>query len=303
MPTKVSGKINDSIITRFVRPIAGGRRRQGGKANRSGKVEDMALVVIIDDDSSVCRLLETLVAQADGGTLFLDEIGEMPLSLQKTFLRVLETRRFRPIGSKEERQSNFRIVASTNRDLDDMVRKGRFRQDLLYRLRTFHLHLPALRARREDIPLLANHHLRRLNNLYGGLEKQLSSDLLDLLDRHDWPGNVRELVNTIDSALSAARDEGVLYSCHLPAALRARVTRKRIAGHHLPDPAAPAPVAAQPLPPLQAFREQAIEKAETHYLTTLLSNAQGSMTHACAMAGVSRSRLYELMKKHAITAG
>lgn len=245
---------------------------------------------------------EGLVAQADGGTLFLDEIGEMPLSLQKAFLRVLESRCFRPIGGKEERRSDFRIVASTNRDLDQMVRKGRFRQDLLYRLRTFHLHLPALRHRRQDIPLLAEYHLQRLSRLYGGTPKEMSADFLEVLAGHDWPGNVRELVNTIDSALSAARDATVLYSCHLPADLRAKVACSQIT-KPCARPAEATPFdAARPLPPLQAFREKMIEKAETQYLNTLLSNAGGNMSNACTTAGISRSRLYELMKKHAIAA-
>jgi two-component system, NtrC family, response regulator len=247
---------------------------------------------------------EGLVAQADGGTLFLDEIGEMPLELQKAFLRVLETRSFRPIGAKQERTSNFRIIASTNRDLDEMVQQGSFRKDLLYRLRTFHLQLPALRQRPEDIPALAQYHIKRLNTLYGWPTKEISPEFVEMLQRHDWPGNVRELVNTIDSALSAARYETVLFDFHLPAELRMQVTRKgferRQTGISIDTDGALAPL-HQDLPPLQNYREQVIEKAETSYLNALMSNAKGNITTACSMAGVSRSRLYEMMKKHAVT--
>ncbi|MBI5552053.1 MAG: sigma-54-dependent Fis family transcriptional regulator [Desulfobacterales bacterium] len=241
-----------------------------------------------------------LIMQADGGSLFLDEVGEMPLGLQKSFLRVLETHRFRPIGGKQEVASNFRIIASTNRDLDEMVAQGRFRKDLLYRLRAFHLKLPALHQRREDIAELALHHLQRLSAIYGEPAKEVSPDLLEVLSAYDWPGNVRELVNTIECVLAAARYDAALFACHLPPALRAHAARKRLVKPTATATPGTMPPAGGAFPLLQAVREAAIEKAEADYLSALMSSVQGSMHKACSLSGVSRSRLYELLKKHAI---
>ncbi|MBI5897105.1 MAG: sigma-54-dependent Fis family transcriptional regulator [Desulfobacterales bacterium] len=244
---------------------------------------------------------EGLIVQADGGTLFLDEVGEMPLELQKTFLRVLESHRFRPIGGKQEVASDFRIIASTNRDLDAMVHEGTFRGDLLYRLRAFHLILPPLRERREDIRELALHHLRRVSVLYGVPTKELSPDFLDLLEAYHWPGNVRELVNTMECGLAAARFETVLFDFHLPTRLRAHVIRQKVSGRPPQQtPAAPMIKSDGAFPLLQTVRDQAIEKAEVDYLNALMTTAEGSIAKACTLSGVSRSRLYELLKKHAI---
>ncbi len=243
-----------------------------------------------------------LIMQADGGTLFLDEVGEMPLDLQKAFLRVLESHRFRPIGGKQELSSNFRLISSTNRDLAAMVRQGRFRKDLLYRLQTFHLELPPLRARREDIKELAHYHIDRLCALYGLKPRKAPADVLEILEAYDWPGNVRELVHTIDHALAGARNDAGLYACHLPRELRAQVARKNLNRQVPPvEAAAGAVPPRQSLPPLQIFREEAVEKAENNYLQALMTATHGSMAKACSLSGVSRSRLYELLKKHAIS--
>ncbi len=246
---------------------------------------------------------EGLIAQADGGTLFLDEVGEMPLDVQKSFLRVLESKRFRPIGGKQEQQSNFRIIASTNQNLDDMVRQGTFRKDLLYRLRTFHLELPPIRLRREDIKEIARHHLHRLNSLYGWESKALSAEFLALLDTYEWPGNVRELVNALEHALAAAQQQDILLDYHLPTRIRAWAARKKLDGVKPKSAAAGAFGVSGTLPPLQAYREQAIEQAESDYLGALMTAADGNIGKACRLSGVSRSRLYELLKKYAISTG
>lgn len=244
---------------------------------------------------------EGLIAQSDGGTLFLDEVGEMPLDVQKSFLRVLESKRFRPIGGKKELQSNFRIIASTNQDLDDMVAQGTFRKDLLYRLRTFHLTLPPLRQRREDIGEIARHHLNRLNRLYGWEPKVVSPEFTELLCHYEWPGNVRELVNALEHALAAARQQDTLLDYHLPTRIRAWAAREKL--DQAKPEMSPRPAVAGGLPPLQAFREQAIARAEADYLDTLMTASGGNIGKACNVSGVSRSRLYELLKKHAINTG
>lgn len=169
-----------------------------------------------------------LVKQADGGTLFLDEVGELPISLQKIFLRVLEGRTFRAVGSAKETTSNFRLLAATNRDLDIMVENGQFRSDLLYRLLGSHIQLPPLRDISEDINELACHHIRRYCKRFQLTYRDFSTDFLEALMQYDWPGNIRELVNTIEQAVTRSRNETTLYSRHLPKNIRARLARQTI---------------------------------------------------------------------------
>ena len=141
-----------------------------------------------------------LARLADGGTLFLDEVGEMPVSLQKTFLRVLHEKRFRPVGGTVEIQSDFRLIAATNRDLEPMIERGEFRRDLYFRLKTIALPLPPLRARPEDIKPLTLAIVDRLCAAYGLPAKGFDAEFLSSLEAHDWPGNVRELQNVLEQA-------------------------------------------------------------------------------------------------------
>ena len=134
---------------------------------------------------------------ADGGTLFLDEIGEMPLSLQPKLLRALQEGEVRPVGATVTKKVDVRIVGATNRDLEKEVAAGRFREDLYYRLRVFPLRLPALRERREDIPLLAGHFLERYGREFGKPAAGFSQQAMEVLQSYKWPGNVRELENEV----------------------------------------------------------------------------------------------------------
>ena len=142
---------------------------------------------------------------ADGGTLFLDEIAEMPLTTQVKLLRVLETKEFMPVGSETVKKVDVRIIAAANKDLQKEVDKKNFRKDLYFRLKAVTLNIPALRERREDIPLLANHFLRLYaeNNKIPDLH--ITVDALDLLTQYHWPGNVRELKNTVETAAALSR--------------------------------------------------------------------------------------------------
>ncbi|MET0091881.1 MAG: sigma-54 dependent transcriptional regulator, partial [Candidatus Thiodiazotropha sp.] len=144
---------------------------------------------------------EGLFTYAEGGTLFLDEIGEMPLSMQAHLLRALEERSIRPVGSNREYSVDVRIVVATNKKLQEEVRKGRFREDLYYRLNVFALPIPALRERPEDIPLLINYFMHQLSVELGVESKTLSEAELSRLMSYDWPGNVRELSNVIERSL------------------------------------------------------------------------------------------------------
>ncbi len=151
-----------------------------------------------------------LFEQCDGGTLFLDEIGDMPAPVQVKLLRVLQDGTFSRVGSNETQKSDVRIVAATNKNLAEEVSRGNFREDLFYRLNVVEIHLPPLRARAEDIPLLAEHFLRLTIKRNGMTPVKLSSEAIEHLQEHSWPGNVRELENTIARACALATNDVLL---------------------------------------------------------------------------------------------
>lgn len=246
-----------------------------------------------------------LIKQADGGTLFLDEVGELPLGVQKTFLRVLQEHRFRPLGARQEVRSDFRLVAATNRNLEQMVAEGAFRQDLLYRIRSISLELPVLRERRQDIKELVSFHLSRLAQEYNTEIKGLSAGFLETLMAYDWPGNVRELLQALDEAFAAGYRDPMLFPMHLPVRIRARVARGAIAEKQLTPPDTmpdrrfgrePKPDLAASLPTLKEVKQD----AERRYLDQLMGRTDGDIAAACAASGLSRSRLYDLLKLHGI---
>lgn len=142
-----------------------------------------------------------LVEAADGGTLFLDEVGELPLATQVKLLRFLQEREFQRLGETATRQANVRVIAATNRDLQQMIREGEFREDLYYRLNVISITVPPLRERVKDIPLLANHFLKKYAQRTGKEIRRISSEALRKLENYDWPGNVRELENTMERAV------------------------------------------------------------------------------------------------------
>ncbi len=241
---------------------------------------------------------EGLIQRADGGTLFLDEIGELPESIQKTFLRFLQEHRFRPVGGKEERESNFRLVAATNRNLDEMTKSGAFRKDLLFRLRSLSIECPPLRECREDIMELSIYHVAKFCGRLGIETKGFSPEFFDALTSYDWPGNIRELFNTLEGALTLAGDDPTLYSRHLPTHIRIWMARASVgkqdgAGMGSKGAADPAGV----LPRLKEFRES----LERQYLKDLMNLTRRDMKKACQTSGLSRSRLYELLKKYNIS--
>jgi two-component system NtrC family response regulator len=265
-----------------------------------------------------------LVAAAHGGSLFLDEMGEMPMSLQKTFLRVLHEHSFRPVGSLVEHTSDFRLIAATNRDLVAMIEAGTFRSDLYFRLKAITLELPPLRLRPEDVAPLTLYILGRLRERYGLPQKGFDADFLAILQEYDWPGNVRELENVLERAFVAAGREKALYPMHLPQDVRIRVTRRSLvrsreqaafpgaarqasprpgdAAADAPPFAAAAPDTAaaplaglfsKPLPSLRDFRDD----MERIYLSRVLAECGGDLKRAMEISGLSRSHFYALLKK------
>ena len=146
-----------------------------------------------------------LIKDADGGTLFLDEIGELPVAVQASFLRVLQEHRFRPVGGDREIESDFRLISATNRSLEEMVIKGEFRQDLLFRLQSLTVELPPLRSCRQDIKDLAIYYMVKLCERDGMETKGFSPDFFEVLIDYDWPGNTRELINALENSLANAK--------------------------------------------------------------------------------------------------
>nr|WP_321257972.1 sigma-54 dependent transcriptional regulator [uncultured Pseudodesulfovibrio sp.] len=256
-----------------------------------------------------------LIKLADHGTLFLDEVGEMPLSMQKAFLRVLQERTFRPVGDTREQTSNFRLVAATNRNLDDMVDKGEFRSDLLYRLKTMHIHLPPLMDRPEDIRALSVFRVQQLCKQYGMEPKTLGSDFHPALASYNWPGNVRELFNTLERAVVASGDEKTLYAMHLPRELRIKMAKaqiERMTGTEVVSDKADTTVAEpvrkigqdifedifdQELPTLRDFKGM----AEKIYLGELIRQCGGDLAKILITSKLSRSHFYSLLKKYGLS--
>jgi len=243
-----------------------------------------------------------LIKQADGGTLVLDEVGELPVTMQKAFLRVLQEHRFRPLGSKHEAESNFRLVAATNRNLEEVVEKGLFRNDLLFRLRSISIELPPLRTRPEDIKDLVLYHTARMCESYGLGPKGFAPEFLQVLSAYDWPGNVRELVNTLDMALAAARHEPTLFPKHLPSKMRIQLARALVGKGSLSQSltAETVPLGAG-LPKLRKYRDAAVKLAEKQYLQNLMTVVAGNLKEACRISGLSQPRLYALLKLHKIS--
>jgi two-component system NtrC family response regulator len=235
---------------------------------------------------------EGMVKLADGGTLFLDEVGELPPTIQKAFLRVLQEKSFRPVGGEKEVASDFRLVVATNRDLTDMAEEGTFRKDLLFRIRGHAIDLPPLRERGEDAVEIARDLITRLCRRRGQGMKGTTEAFLKILLDYSWPGNVRELNHALERAIDAAADQPVLHPVHLPTLIRVSVAR----GAVREDLNVPGQGGGEAFPQLK----DAKKAAEMMYLRDLMDSTGGDINKACRLANVSRSRLYALLKEHGI---
>ncbi|QJT07921.1 sigma-54-dependent transcriptional regulator [Oceanidesulfovibrio marinus] len=226
-----------------------------------------------------------LVAQANGGTLFLDEVGELPMSLQKSFLRVLQEQRFRPVGSATEETSDFRLVAATNRDLEKMTEHGTFRSDLLFRLRTIELNMPPLRERVADIEVLARHFLSESCNRYAVPPKTLSRQLLKVLTGYAWPGNVRELANVMEAAVIESGAANVVYPKHLPSHIRLsfldKPKKKRQQN----------PAQEMPLGELMPYMEYKVQRDRAYFMR-LMEACSNDVSEASRLSGLSVPSIY-----------
>ena len=232
-----------------------------------------------------------LVKMADKGTLFLDEVGEMPLSTQKSFLRVLQEKRFRPLGDSREMSSDFRLITATNRDLDLMVKQGEFRQDLLYRLCAIQLRIPPLRERGNDIKQMAMFHINRLCDEYQISNKGFEQGFFDTLNAYDWPGNVRELFNVLETAFVASGNERTLFAMHLPREIRSQVAKASI----LKDTCGKQDTDIS-IPSFKEFKHL----MEIKYLKKIIAKTNGNVQMILKQSGLSKSHFYNLLKKYGI---
>ncbi|MEZ4359078.1 MAG: sigma 54-interacting transcriptional regulator [Kofleriaceae bacterium] len=219
---------------------------------------------------------------ASGGTVFLDELGELSLDLQPKLLRVLEQRELRRVGGSRTLKVDLRVIAATRKDLRSEVEKGKFREDLYFRLNVVPITAPPLRERREDIPLLLEHFISKLDNRQS---IELSDSTRAALMAHDWPGNVRELRNVIERAVALGTDPGSLVS--------------PLGGDAGRAPAA-APVDFDPSLSFRDTKEKWNELFERRYLTWLLKRAEGNISKAARDADMDRKYLHKLLRKYAI---
>ena len=219
---------------------------------------------------------------ADGGTLFLDEMGEMPVTLQSKLLRVLQEGTIRAVGATSEKQVDVRIICATNRDLAAEVEKGRFRQDLYYRLMVFPIKLPPLRERREDIPLLAAHFLKRYTEEYRVELPGFTQDSLDALQSYNWPGNIRELENEIQRLVIQAEPGHWLEITDLSPRLRKiEGTITRIA-------------------PKQGTLKEMMEQVERWLITEALRDHGNNKTKTAVTLGITREGLHKKLAKFGV---
>ncbi|MEL6188252.1 MAG: sigma-54 dependent transcriptional regulator, partial [Myxococcota bacterium] len=221
---------------------------------------------------------------AQGGTIFLDELGELPSSLQPRLLRVLETRRVKRIGENTQRPVDVRVIAATNRNLEDEVRARRFRSDLYFRLAVIRVELPPLRDRRDDIPLLAKNFLDRFRERHGSAHFDLTPEVRAALSSYGWPGNVRELRNVIEQAASMS-SQGL----DLALELRSKPARS-------PAEAGPSFSPFLDLPYKEA-RRAALEAFEIAYAQRAVEKAGGNVTKAAEMAEVHRNVLHRILAR------
>jgi two-component system nitrogen regulation response regulator NtrX len=215
--------------------------------------------------------------KAHGGTLFLDEIGDMSLKTQSKVLRTLDEQRFIPVGSDEPVTVDARIIASTNKDLEEEISRGNFREDLFYRLNVIPFSVPPLRERKEDIPLLARHFLKEFSATYGRRPREISDDSIDTLMRYTWPGNVRELRNVIERIVIMNPATIRFERKHLPPLVYRDGTR-RAAGAEF------------------STLHQARDAYERDYILKKLDDNHGNVSRTAEVLGLERSHLYRKMK-------
>ena len=215
--------------------------------------------------------------KADGGTLFLDEVGDMSLKTQSKVLRALDEQRFTPVGGEEAQRVDVRVIASTNKDLDEEISRGNFREDLFYRLNVIPFFVPPLRDHKEDIPQLATYFLKDLASTYGRKPREISDDAVEVLMRYAWPGNVREMRNVIERIVIMNPAVSRYTRKHLPPLVYRDGSRRTLGGEF-------------------STLQQAREAYERDYILRKLDENHGNISRTAEALGLERSHLYRKMK-------
>jgi len=241
---------------------------------------------------------------AQHGTLLLDEIGEMPMQTQAKLLRILEDSKVRRLGGRTEFEVDVRVVAATNKVPEEAVRGGHLREDLYYRLNVFHVHLPPLRERKDDIKAIAEALMGDLNRKHDCKVSYIAPEVIEALERHNWPGNVRELRNVLERAVILA-GEGTIEMRHLPAFLQHREVFQPGGVAGAPSTAPPVPAATTPpaaaKPDTDAVRFQigtTVEEAEKGLILRTLEHTRNNKTRAAEILGISLKTLHNKLKEY-----
>ena len=235
-----------------------------------------------------------LVQLADKGTLFLDEVGELSLALQKKFLRVLQEKKFRPIGAKKEVACDFRLVSATHRDLKQMVDNKTFREDLYFRINAITIEIPPLNKRKSDIPLLARHFIKKNENPDAGISYEATPEFMKALLVYHWPGNVRELLSAVNHSCAYSYGGGELYSRHLPDHIRQYNINIKLDNEPKSEP----PQSSSKQIPFQEMNLKSfLEAQKKAYITQLMAFVEGDVKTACELSGLSKGHLYALLRK------
>lgn len=228
--------------------------------------------------TGACDNHNGLVKEAEGGTLFLDEIGTISPNIQAKLLRLLQEKEYKPLGCPKPKNADIRIIAATNSDLLCLIKEGRFREDLYYRLNIVSIHLPALRERREDIPLLIEHFINKYSREYNKPEIELSQALINEFAAYKWPGNIRELENKIQQMIVMPSNPVITDS-------NITLTTEK-------------PIKESETECLKAVKKRNSSLFEKAYLNQLLKEYSGNVAMAARKAGKSRTGLWNLLKKH-----
>jgi transcriptional regulator with PAS, ATPase and Fis domain len=222
-----------------------------------------------------------MIHEATGGTLFLDEVAEMPPELQTRFLRVLQEREYRPLGSTKTIKSDFRLVAATNRPVQDAIREGQLRQDLYYRLNTFQIDIPPLRERKEDVPVLVTTFVRRFAEQLNKPEPKITPEAFEMLLNYSWPGNIRELQNAIEFSVILAEGETITEK-QLPKEIQLPVVLQQVAAK------------------TNGGTTLNLDEHEKDTILKALAQAHGNKKKAAQILGIHRPTLYSKLKRYEI---